>query len=146
MTKSTRNRICLWSPDAQRYKAAPLILREFALENCELWFVRMAICIPLDLLACGNRQGKVYIYSLTGSNGPVQWNAATPQSKEGARPARAEVFSSPPCGPLVVLSHPRCTCTVRSLAFSADLRRLVCSTEDAAVFVWDICPLPQETS
>lgn len=37
LSKSTKNRIALWAPDSNRYKGAPLILREFLVADCDLW-------------------------------------------------------------------------------------------------------------
>lgn len=37
------------------------------MQGCEIWFVRMDICIPLDLLAVGNKFGKVFLFSLSGN-------------------------------------------------------------------------------
>lgn len=47
---------------------APLILREFLIRDCDLWFVRLDICVPLDLVAVGNRVGKVFLFSLSGTD------------------------------------------------------------------------------
>jgi hypothetical protein len=37
------------------------------MQGCEIWFVRIEICVPLDLVAVGNKFGKVYIFSLSGN-------------------------------------------------------------------------------
>jgi polycomb protein EED len=81
LTKSTKNRVAYWSPDSNRYKGAPLVLREFELFGCEIWFVRMDICIPLDLLAVGNKFGKVFLFSLSGH---LQSATVLPSSSTGA--------------------------------------------------------------
>ena len=41
-----------------------MIVREFSIRDCELWFVRLDVCIPLDLIAVGNRTGKVITFKL----------------------------------------------------------------------------------
>ncbi len=46
-------------PSSSHSQCAPLILREFIVPDSDLWFVRMDLCIPLDLLAVGNKHGKV---------------------------------------------------------------------------------------
>lgn len=68
LSKSTKNRVVLWAPDSFRYKGAPLILREYTIYDSNLWFVRMDICIPLDLLAVGNKKGQVFLYNLSSDN------------------------------------------------------------------------------
>ena len=35
------------------------MLREFAIVDGNLWFLRMDVCIPLDIFAVGNKDGKV---------------------------------------------------------------------------------------
>ena len=67
LSKSTKNRLALWAPDSNRYTNAPLVLREFITENNDIWFLRFDLSIPLDLLAVGNKYGKVYIYNLSPS-------------------------------------------------------------------------------
>lgn len=59
LSKSTKNRVALWAPDSDRYKGAPLVLREFIIMEGNLWFVRMDVCIVHDILAVGNRDGRV---------------------------------------------------------------------------------------
>jgi polycomb protein EED len=80
LTKSTNNRIALWTPDALRYKViniaclpspyssyihsllsqqAPLILQEYHLPDSEIWFVKFDVCFPLGIFAVGNSKGKV---------------------------------------------------------------------------------------
>ena len=42
-------------------QGAPLILKEFIIVDSNLWFVRLDLCVPLDLLAVGNKVGQVWI-------------------------------------------------------------------------------------
>jgi polycomb protein EED len=67
LSKSTKNNVIMWAPDSFRYKGAPLILREFEIDHCNLWFIRMDVCIPLDLFAVGNVKGNVFLFSVSGS-------------------------------------------------------------------------------
>ena len=69
ISKSTKNLICLWQPDASRYKGATLILRQFAIKNSSHWFLKMETCVPLDLFAVGNTTGAVHIYNIHGRSG-----------------------------------------------------------------------------
>lgn len=59
LSKSTKNRVALWSPDVHRYKTAPLILREFVIADSNLWYVRLDVCPILDIFGVGNKDGKV---------------------------------------------------------------------------------------
>lgn len=95
LTKSTKNRVAYWSPDANRYKGAPLVLREFEMRGCEIWFVRMDICVPLDLLAVGNKFGKVYLFSLSGQphSAAVQSSSSLAGGGSKRRKGRSQSFT-----------------------------------------------------
>lgn len=82
LSKSTNNRMVLWTPDANRYKGAPMILQEYVLRHCDIWFVRADVCIPLGLAAVGNNNGKVYLYSIGPTVGKMQKVAPQEQEQE----------------------------------------------------------------
>eukprot|EP01039_Chlorochromonas_danica_P002752 gene2752-3005_t len=63
LSKSTNQRMVLWTPDAYRYKTAPLILRDYLVHYDNVWFLRSDVFIPLGLVAVGTPRGKVAIYS-----------------------------------------------------------------------------------
>ena len=65
LTKSTRNKIILWSPDACRFKGAALILQEYTMSDAYIWYIRMDVCIPLDIFAVGNKEGNVFVFSIS---------------------------------------------------------------------------------
>jgi polycomb protein EED len=63
LSKSTENKLCLWTPDSNRSNQSASILREFPLPNSDQWFIKFDINIPLNIHAVGNTAGKVYIYT-----------------------------------------------------------------------------------
>ena len=65
LSKSTKNRIVLWLPDPLRFKGAPVILREYATNDCGNWFTRFGVSQELDIFALGNTDGKVSIFSIS---------------------------------------------------------------------------------
>lgn len=79
LSKSTKNRAVLWMPDPDRYKGAALVLKEFHVEDSSLWFLRMDVCIPLDIVAIGNGSGSVFIYKISSFDG--DGGGCTPSSK-----------------------------------------------------------------
>ena len=36
-----------------------IILQEFSVTHCDLWFMKLGVCTPLNIFALGNRQGRV---------------------------------------------------------------------------------------
>jgi len=67
LSKSIKNRVVLWLPDRMRYKEAAVILREYTTTECGSWFTRFGICESLDIFALGNTEGKISIFSISGS-------------------------------------------------------------------------------
>jgi polycomb protein EED len=75
------NNIVLWKPQFSSSSSSPsalakdghkarmedkvLVLREFSLKHCEIWFVRFDVCLKNLLLAFGNTRGEVKIWQLT---------------------------------------------------------------------------------
>ncbi|RYH19539.1 hypothetical protein EON65_25980 [archaeon] len=59
LTKSTNDRIVLWAVDANRYKGAFCVLREFKLRESAIWFMRGGVCMPLQIIGVGNGAGQV---------------------------------------------------------------------------------------
>ena len=82
ISKSTKNLICLWQPDASRYKGATLILRQFSIKNSLHWFLKMDACVPLDLFAVGNTTGAVYIYNIHGESKMLKKNGTEDDKNE----------------------------------------------------------------
>lgn len=145
LTKSTKNRIALWSPDNRRYKNAPLIIKEMVMRDNDIWFVRMDVSIPLNIVACGNKLGKIFIYSLSSNNNELESNAKRKKLSQqdeddnisfdfqGERMATTE-----PSHPLLVLSTPKCTSTIRQISFSPNSEYLISVCDDGSVFCWRV--------
>eukprot|EP00877_Chromochloris_zofingiensis_P000784 jgi/Chrzof1/10706/Cz05g09150.t1 len=114
LSKSVDNRILLWRP---QYPADQLLqtsskfdlLQEFQLMHANMWWVRFSLSLSGDVLACGNGQGKMYVWN------PNEMNAA----------AKA------------VLGTKACTRVVRQTAVSLDGDIIVSSCEDGTVWRWD---------
>lgn len=133
ITKSTRNRIVLWSPDNHRYKNAPLILREMEMADTELWFVKFDVSVVLNLVALGNKLGKVYVFSLDATR------AEKLRKIEIAKNTQCtERFSTIPVKPLVVLNTPLKCSTIRQIRFSPTSEYLVAVSDDGSVYVWRV--------
>jgi hypothetical protein len=45
-------------------QGAVIILQEFAITQCDIWFMKLGVCIPLNIFALGNMAGKVRSYSV----------------------------------------------------------------------------------
>ena len=69
LSKSTKNKVLLWGPDSSRAKDMALIVAEYNISNDHIWYIRMDVCIPLDIFAVGNKEGKCFVYSLSQNEG-----------------------------------------------------------------------------
>ena len=47
------------------------MMQTFPLPDSKMWFVRFSLDSGLNLMACGNRQGKVYLYNPNKVSDPV---------------------------------------------------------------------------
>jgi len=65
-----------------------------------------------ESLALGNLKGKIFVYDLTSTN-------------------PAELTHT-------VLSHPKCTATIRQTAFSRDGKVLIGVCDDGTIWRWDV--------
>lgn len=75
------NNIVLWKPQFSSSSSSPptlakdghkarmedkvLVLREFSLKHCEIWFVRFDVCLKNLFLAFGNTRGELKIWQIT---------------------------------------------------------------------------------
>jgi polycomb protein EED len=137
VTKSTKNRIVLWSPDSCRYKNAPLILREYLMADNDLWFVRFDISIILNLIACGNKYGVIYIFSMTSEMNDTADNTKTSSSSSAFENKCSERFSTEPIQPAMILQGMKCA-TIRQLRFSANSEYLIAVSDDGSVYSWRV--------
>lgn len=126
ISKSTANRLVLWTPDqrrapdcgdnasAHRPDGAVLVLRELDLPGADIWFLRFAIDPGHDLVAAGNKHGKVSLWRLD---------------------------ADAPSSPILRLSHPKCTNAVRQVVFAPDAALVAYACDDASVWIYDISSL-----
>lgn len=140
LSKSTANRVMLWTPDPQRTARSPvanrtdpppcstssnrrgddavLVLRELELPGADIWFLRFDVDPRHELVAAGNKLGKVAIWRVD-----------------------ADISS-----PVVRLSQNKCNSAVRQVAFSPDSKLLAYSCDDASVWIYDVSsPAPVQT-
>jgi len=104
----------LWSyedaPSAQ--SGAAVVLREFEFRDADIWFVRFSLDPRLEILAVGNKFGKLWLWNVdgTGSSNPL----------------------------VKAAGHVKCTAAIRQTVFSPDRRFLLCCCEDGSIWKWAI--------
>ncbi|KAJ8602478.1 hypothetical protein CTAYLR_001209 [Chrysophaeum taylorii] len=125
-SKSTANRVILWTPDPARASRSPrpdatdaahpaaksdavLVLRELELAGADIWFMRFGVDPKHELVAAGNKTGKVNVWRVD-----------------------AETSS-----PALRISQHKCNTAVRQVDFSPDSKLLACCCDDASVWVFD---------
>jgi polycomb protein EED len=138
LSKSTQNRIVLWTPDTLRYKDATMILQEYTMHHGHVWFVKMSVCLPLGIFAVGSSKGRVYIFPL----GPEIPENLLRDCERGEDTVERYQFEKS-CHPMTNLQHAK-TALVRETSFSADCSHLVYCTDEGAVQVWEIQIQDQE--
>eukprot|EP00873_Tetraselmis_striata_P023352 jgi/Tetstr1/443616/TSEL_031615.t1 len=113
LSKSVDNRILLWGVDlkhSQKNKnslESVDFLQEYPLEDADIWFLRFSMDYHCEVMAAGNRLGKVFVYNVG--------DVACLQRLERA------TLKSP----------------VRQTAVSFDGTTVLCCCEDATVHRWD---------
>mmetsp|Transcript_6106 Transcript_6106/g.13268 ORF Transcript_6106/g.13268 Transcript_6106/m.13268 type:complete len:385 (+) Transcript_6106:260-1414(+) len=114
LSKSVTGKILLWRAEEISEPGVVTatkftVLQEYPLPDSHIWFVRFSLDPTLSLLACGNRQGKVFVWN------PNQVPAELKQ-KLGAK---------------------KCTTVVRQTAVSWDGCTVLASCEDGTIWRWD---------
>ena len=121
ISKSVHNTIVLWKPDfsppivrgRQSHWKPPngaIVLCEFTIRDCNVWFIRFDVTANGKLLAIGNGKGEIKL-----------WNIDDNPNKK--------CFS--------VLTHAQCTSMIRMVSFCPDSTCLVAVCEDGSVWKWD---------
>lgn len=110
LSKSTGNKVVFWKPNPSRGKDAVTILREYHYKDADLWFLKFGLDSQLEVLAVGNKKGAVSVFDLD------------------AESERA----------LCKLTHTNCKSTIRQIAFSKTGRTIICCSDDATVWRWDL--------
>ena len=104
----------LWSfedtPAAQ--SGAAVVLREFEFRDADIWFVRFSLDPRLEILAVGNKFGKLWLWNVdgTGSSNPL----------------------------VKAAGHVKCSAAIRQTIFSPDRRFLLCCCEDGSIWKWTL--------
>jgi polycomb protein EED len=140
LSKSTSPKIVLWQPivDFKEYPNSelsrdlslhplippaklsskpPVILRDFAYEDCDVWYVKFAMNVSRTLLAVGNKAGVIFLWSLH----PDHWEAN--KARKIALPVPYQRL-------------------IRTLAFSVDSTKLIVTLENGIVIRLDCDELP----
>lgn len=114
LSKSTNHRMVLWTPDADRYKQAPLIQMEYVLRKCDVWWARADVSIPLGIAAIGSTHGKVYLYPIGGSikkfDEVVQDNLTSQHTNERFQNSQVAASITTLSSPGYDLPHLCCIC------------------------------------
>mmetsp|Transcript_24206 Transcript_24206/g.35383 ORF Transcript_24206/g.35383 Transcript_24206/m.35383 type:complete len:592 (-) Transcript_24206:50-1825(-) len=146
LSKSISNTIALWKPyllpqttgtSHHHNKLGPqpsirlcdkvIPLREFKLNNCDIWFVRFATDLPnCNMLAVGNNVGEIKVWEI-GPNSINKKSFCNLTLSSGGNNNGAGNASN----------FCKSTSTVRMVAFSPDGRSLVATCDDSTVWKWD---------
>lgn len=123
VSKSTAERLCLWSPDPARAERLPtvqvsvededekddvLVVHELDLPGANIWFLRFGICAERLHVAAGNTSGDLVVYDVDT------------------------------CELKATLTHPKMRGAVRQVAFSPDARFVAAVGDDAGLFVYEL--------
>ena len=68
LSKSTESLIRLWKPNPARKPDAAMILREFKVDDANIWFVRFEHDPYCQRLVCGNQSGRVFLFNIFESD------------------------------------------------------------------------------
>eukprot|EP00607_Mallomonas_marina_P009988 CAMPEP_0182419830 /NCGR_PEP_ID=MMETSP1167-20130531/4188_1 /TAXON_ID=2988 /ORGANISM="Mallomonas Sp, Strain CCMP3275" /LENGTH=351 /DNA_ID=CAMNT_0024594941 /DNA_START=174 /DNA_END=1229 /DNA_ORIENTATION=- len=149
ISQAVRDKIVLWAPHSIRYKGAPLILREYDVKGLDNWFVKMDICLPLNLFAIGtfleNRMAKICVFSIDGdreqrggTGRDVLEEPMTPplnrEDEEEQEISRMPYAAQPPVAVLTVAQKD----CIRQVSFSVDGSRLIGCCESGTIYIWKI--------
>ncbi|CAL5223285.1 g5773 [Coccomyxa viridis] len=120
VSKSVKDRIFVWQPDVKDdivgTKGLVHLLHEMDMEDAHVWFVRFAMDKRCRTLACGNRQGTVFV-----------WDPQDMDRKPAARLRR----EAPP-------ASSRAHTTTRQTAVSADGSTIISCCDDSTIWRWDV--------
>jgi polycomb protein EED len=125
LSKSTRNEVVLWAPDAARGPGKFIKLREFVLPYATLWCIRTDIFVPHNIFAVGNDKGKVFVYSLSDS----QEGKVVKTGKEAFTQVNTHQLE---------LEHRECKKAVRQVAFSPNGGHLVYCCDSSCIIICTI--------
>lgn len=114
LSKSTANKIILWSPtyaeEEKKDATSLLILREYLFSNAELWFMKFSLDAKMLRVAVGNKNGRLFLWKID------------------------QDIERPSCS----LAHPNSKSTVRQTAFNESGSILISVCDDGSVWRWDL--------
>lgn len=116
LSKSCENNVIWWKPGNLRGPGLNLSstnstpIHTLAVEDCELWFVRMDLDVTQRYLAVGNSIGKIFVFDL---------DSESPHIKPS------------------IMSHYKSMKPIRQVSFSRDGGILVAACDDGKIWRWD---------
>lgn len=120
LSKSCESKIIYWRiVEDLRGKMVAEKLLTFDIDECEIWYVKMAIDPRMNFLAVGNQKGKINIFNISTD--------CVPQN-------------SRKCS----LIHFRSTSTIRDISFSADSEILIAVCDNGTIWRWNNTQLYQK--
>ena len=117
LSKACENAIVCWKPELSKKGASSgigtehktTILYTYTVPDSTIWYIRFSMDMDYNILAAGNQNGNVFLYSLRVAKKP-----------------RA-----------VPLTHASCNSTVRQVCFSPDAKVLIVACDDCTIWRWD---------
>ena len=113
LSKSTESLIRLWKPNPARKPDAVMILREFKVDDANIWFVRFEHDPYCQRLVCGNQRGRVFLFNIFESD-----EIGVTRSQE--------------------LTHLKCNTTIRHAAFSPNRKCIIACCDDGTIWRYDV--------
>lgn len=122
LSKDTNDKVLLWKPittktnrgsnikTQQRLPNEVIVLREFSLSKCDVWFIRFATDHKYSMLALGNMVGEIKVWDMR------------------SRPSDSHYLS---------LTHQYPASAIRMVAFNHNDKYLVAVTDDSSVLLWE---------
>jgi hypothetical protein len=59
-----------------------VLLQELALEDADMWFIRFSMDAGCQLLACGSRTGRVFMWDMDTVSPHCKWRVKRPLGKD----------------------------------------------------------------
>ena len=119
LSKSTESLIRLWKPNPARKPDAAMILREFKVDDANIWFVRFEHDPYCQRLVCGNQSGRVFLFNIFESD-----EIGVTRSQE--------------------LTHLKCNTTIRHAAFSPNRKCIIACCDDGTIWRYDVAKSGQK--
>ena len=105
------------------------------MDDNDLWFVRFDVSVVLNLIACGNKLGIIYIFSISSTE--EKSKKSTNENETESYNSTERFSTSAPVQPLIILNGMKCS-TIRQLRFSSTSEYLVAVSDDGSIYSWRI--------